>query len=242
MTMDNTVKIPAADAETINRVLDETKPLLLWLSNGQSMPTDMRKALEIAMQETRGKIAVYSVDTSKYPELGERFDVGKHPVLVAWHNDEVIKRRSRPWPTDVSGIAEILANRVKDPQKPNSEPTNKESVVADKPVKVTDQTFEDEVLNSDIPVLVDFWAEWCGPCKMVAPTLEKLAGEYAGQVKIAKVNVDENPGLAGGFRIMSIPTLMFVKEGKIVGQSAGAAPEPALRDAIQQLIELEVPA
>ena len=110
------------------------------------------------------------------------------------------------------------------------------------PIKVTDATFQQEVLESDVPVLVDFWAEWCGPCRMVAPILEKLAGEYAGKVKIAKVNTDENQGLASAFQIMSIPTLMFVKGGKIVGQAAGAAPEPALRDALEQLIALEVPA
>ncbi|MBN1966167.1 MAG: thioredoxin [Anaerolineae bacterium] len=108
------------------------------------------------------------------------------------------------------------------------------------PVHVTDATFEQLVLKSDVPVLVDFWADWCQPCKMVAPILEKLAKEFAGQIRVAKVDVDANPALAQGFRIMSIPTLMFVKNGKIVGQSAGAAPEPALRDAIKQLIALQV--
>ncbi|MBI5929417.1 MAG: thioredoxin [Chloroflexi bacterium] len=111
-----------------------------------------------------------------------------------------------------------------------------------KPVHVTDATFEQEVLQSELPVLVDFWAAWCGPCKMVAPILDKLAGEFAGKVKIAKVDVDANPSLSGAFQIMSIPTLMFVKQGKIVGQAAGAAPEAALRDALNQLVNLQIPA
>jgi thioredoxin 1 len=114
--------------------------------------------------------------------------------------------------------------------------------VIDHPVKVTDATFEQEVLNSDLPVLVDFWAEWCGPCRMVAPTLDKLAKEFAGQVKIAKLNVDENPGVAQAFRVMSIPNIMLIKNRTIVFNQPGALPEPAFRDLINQLIALEVPA
>ncbi|MBL8165662.1 MAG: thioredoxin [Anaerolineae bacterium] len=110
-----------------------------------------------------------------------------------------------------------------------------------KPFIVTDATFEAEVLNYELPVLVDFWAEWCGPCRMVAPTLEKLAGEFAGKVRIAKVNVDENPGLSQAFRIMSIPTIMLIKNRTIVFNQPGALPEPAFRDIIQQLIALDVP-
>src|SRR5438093_40324 len=105
---------------------------------------------------------------------------------------------------------------------------------------VTDADFETEVLKSETPVLVDFWAEWCGPCKQVAPILDKLATEFAGKIRLAKVDVDANPGLSQAFRIMSIPTLMFVKNGKIVGQQAGALPEHILRNAIQQLINLTV--
>ncbi|MBI5666895.1 MAG: thioredoxin [Chloroflexi bacterium] len=114
-------------------------------------------------------------------------------------------------------------------------------IVNDKPVHVTDATFEAEVLNSELPVVIDFWAEWCGPCRMVAPILDKLAKEFAGQIRIAKVNVDENPGLSQAFRIMSIPTIMLVKQRTIVFSQPGALPEAAFRDLIQQLIALELP-
>jgi thioredoxin 1 len=114
------------------------------------------------------------------------------------------------------------------------------TVSVDKPVAVTEETFTEKVIQSPVPVIVDFWAEWCGPCKTIAPVLEKLAKEYAGQIRIAKVDVDANQALAGQFGIQSTPTLMFVKNGKIVGQSAGAAPEGALRDVIGQLLALEV--
>jgi thioredoxin 1 len=110
-----------------------------------------------------------------------------------------------------------------------------------KPVNVTDDNFQAEVIDYDLPVLVDFWAEWCGPCRMVAPILDKLAPEYDGKVRIAKVNVDENPGLAQYFQVMSIPTMMMFKDKTMVFNQAGALPEPALRDLLNQLVDLSVP-
>jgi thioredoxin 1 len=94
--------------------------------------------------------------------------------------------------------------------------------------KVTDASFEADVLKSSEPVVVDFWAEWCGPCKMIGPSLEEISTEMAGKVKIAKLNVDENPGVAGKLGIRSIPTLMLFKDGKLTAQKVGAAPKGEL--------------
>ncbi|MEJ5314002.1 MULTISPECIES: thioredoxin [Anaerolinea] len=106
------------------------------------------------------------------------------------------------------------------------------------PIHVTDAAFEKTVLQSSLPVIVDFWAPWCGPCKMIAPVLEKIAKEYAGKVIVAKVNTDENPEWAMKYGIQGIPTLLFFSNGKIVHRQVGALPERALRDIVTQFLEV----
>ncbi len=97
-----------------------------------------------------------------------------------------------------------------------------------KPVHVTDSTFDTQVLKSDIPVLTDFWAEWCGPCKMIAPILEEIAEDYDGQIKIAKVDVDENNQIAMRLGVQSIPTVILFKNGQAVERLVGAMPKERL--------------
>jgi thioredoxin 1 len=106
------------------------------------------------------------------------------------------------------------------------------------PVHVNDATFEKTVLQSEIPVIVDFWAPWCGPCKMVAPVLDQLAKENAGKVLVAKVNTDENSEWSNKYGVQGIPTMLFVAKGKIVHRQVGALPEPMLRDILIQFIEV----
>jgi thioredoxin 1 len=96
------------------------------------------------------------------------------------------------------------------------------------PIEITDANFEQEVVKSDLPVLIDFWAVWCGPCKMIAPLVEELAGEYHGKVKIGKVDVDNNPNISMQFGIRSIPTLLVFNGGKVVDQIIGAVPKQAI--------------
>lgn len=104
------------------------------------------------------------------------------------------------------------------------------------PINVTDDAFEKAVLNSELPVIVDFWAPWCGPCRMVAPILEKIAKEYGEKLTVAKVNTDENPQWAQRFGVQGIPTMLFVHGGDVVHQQVGAVPEPYLRDMVDEFL------
>ena len=103
-------------------------------------------------------------------------------------------------------------------------------------VTLTDANFAQEVLQSDKPVLVDFWATWCGPCRIVAPTIEQLAAEYAGKAVIGKVDVDHNPQISMNFGVRSIPTLLFFKDGQVVDQLIGAAPKKMLASKLDALV------
>jgi thioredoxin 1 len=103
-------------------------------------------------------------------------------------------------------------------------------------VEVTDSTFKSEVLDSNVPVLVDFWAEWCGPCKMIAPVVAELASDYQGRLKVAKVDVDKNNAIAMQYRIMSIPSLLFFKGGEKVDQVIGAVPKQSLVNKIETIL------
>jgi thioredoxin 1 len=109
------------------------------------------------------------------------------------------------------------------------------------PIHVTDAAFEKTVIQSVLPVVVDFWATWCGPCKAIAPVLEKLAQEYTGKVIVAKVNVDENPDTASKYGVQSIPTLLFFANGKVIHQHIGNAPESILRNIFLQFLEVSQP-
>ncbi|MFM6756882.1 MAG: thioredoxin [Dolichospermum sp.] len=101
---------------------------------------------------------------------------------------------------------------------------------------VTDGTFKQEVLDSEVPVLVDFWAPWCGPCRMVAPVVDEIAGQYQGQIKVVKVNTDENSGIASQYGIRSIPTLMIFKGGEKVGMVVGAVPKSTLASTLEKYL------
>jgi thioredoxin 1 len=117
-----------------------------------------------------------------------------------------------------------------------------EEVMIDEPLHVTDAAFEKTILQSDIPAIVDFWAPWCGPCRMVAPTLDKLAKEYSGELLVAKVNTDENPEWAMKYGVQGIPTMLFVSDGKVIHRQVGALPEPMLRDVVSQFLNFVIDA
>ena len=109
-------------------------------------------------------------------------------------------------------------------------------MAAENVVKLTDATFDTEVLQADTPVLIDFWAEWCGPCRMVAPIIDALAEDYDGRVKIAKLNVDENPQISRRFNIRGIPTLLLFKDGELKETAVGLRPKPQLEQLLDEYV------
>ena len=106
------------------------------------------------------------------------------------------------------------------------------------PIQISDESFEKDVMQSSLPVIVDFWAPWCGPCKMIAPTLEKLAKEQDGNLIVAKINTDDHAEWMQKFGIQGIPTLLFVSGGKVVHRQVGALPEKMLRDVVSQFLDV----
>lgn len=109
-------------------------------------------------------------------------------------------------------------------------------MASDKITNVTDTSFDSDVLKSNEPVLIDFWATWCAPCRAIAPIVEQLAGEYQGKVKVVKLNVDENPKVSTQYDVRSIPTLLMFKGGKVVGQLIGAVPRPKIEELMKKAL------
>jgi thioredoxin 1 len=109
-------------------------------------------------------------------------------------------------------------------------------MASDNITNVTDASFEADVLKSSQPVLIDFWATWCAPCRAIAPAVEQLAGEYAGKVKIVKVNIDENPRTPTQYEVRSIPTLLLFKDGKVLGQIVGAVGKPKIEELVKKAL------
>lgn len=224
------------------------QPAMILMSTGENLRGDFSTQFKKSAEENKD-ILFAQVDPSDNPQLANRFQVKDKPILVGFLCGETLVRRVRPWGTDVVLALELLQDKFEElnpdmPDNINEQVTEQTAIATDKPVTVTDNDFQELVIDysNEMPVLVDFWAEWCGPCRMVAPIMEKLAAEFAGQIRVAKVDTDANQGLGQAFQIRSIPTMMVFKAGKLVFSQPGAFPEPTFRDLIQQVITLDVEA
>jgi thioredoxin 1 len=216
---------------SIDRVLRAGLPVVLVFWSSQSSLGEVDAQLERLAAEYGGRVLIVKINAAEEASLAQRYSITHLPSFVFVKNGTV--EGMLPGPLAERTVREWLRYLIEGGQRP-SLPAQDQNVRSNgarnsgKPLHLTDRTFQ-EVINGDQPVLVDFWAEWCGPCRMVGPSVEQLAQEFAGRAVVAKLNIDENPQTPQRFGIMSIPTLYIFKKGEVVDQIVGAQPLPALR-------------
>ncbi len=238
-------------AQNLERVLKAGLPMLLVFETPDCEHCRaMIPTLEELARAYVGQALIVRVENVRDGALMERYRVTRVPTLVFWRagreqariegavNIEAVRAHLEylleraPKPTPVSGPSGLLKS-----EPPAGTTGGRESAdPAGSVMIVTDDTFETRVLQSPLPVLVDFWAPWCGPCRTVSPLVEEIAREYAGQLRVAKVNTDENPRWAGRLSIMGIPTLILFKRGREADRIVGAAPKSVLTQRVERLL------
>ncbi len=233
---------PAALDQAMKRIAKEDagKLLVVQLHTNDSPETARRYSIH----STPALAAVKNGQMLSQAENIDRDDLARHASYLLGRGPKP-EPRAQPQYATAGGYAGARSAGSTGPAAPGAgtgyapgrNVAGGVTAAAGAPIAVTDATFDQEVMRSPVPVVVDFWAPWCGPCRMVAPTLEKLAREWGSRAKIAKVNVDENPLVAGQYGVSGIPTMLVVKNGKIVDRWAGALPEPALRSRLASVVQ-----
>ncbi len=211
--------------QSIDRVLNSTYPvaLVLW---GDKLDAALEETLRQVAQADAGQVLIAKVNTQENPQTAARFQ-GTLPGVITFRDGQELAQAGGVTAARFREHVDHLLGRGPAPASEPARPAPQAAPV--KPVTVTDATFQREVLESDLPVLVDLWAAWCGPCRMIAPVVEKMAKDYAGRMKVAKLNVDENPAVSMRYQVQSIPTLLVFRGGRVIDRIVGAAPEPLLR-------------
>lgn len=224
---------------SLDRVLNAGLPVALLVWDGARPDPSLDEALRQIAKDDAGRILIARVNAAENPQTAQRTS-GTLPALVTYRDGQTVTQASAVTSKTFREHISFLLGRGPRPADPPPPAAPKTSTHAagssSKPVIVSDATFQREVLGSDLPVLVDLWAPWCGPCRMIGPVVEKLAGEYSGRLKVAKLNVDENPHTAGSYQVQSIPTLLVFRGGQVIDRIVGAAPEPMLRQRVEQAI------
>jgi len=230
------------------RSLQRSAALVLLSSGGDKLRGDFKTAFNKAADE-EADITFAQLDPASNPKTARQYDYQGRALLIGLYRGEVLWRRSRPWSSDLPDYISQLQAKLEADAPPrrkllSRQKRKKDRALLRKPLDVKEADFEKEVIlaSHKLPVLVDFWAEWCGPCKAVAPILDKLAAEFAGKLRVVKVDTDKNPAISQAMQVRSIPTIAVFKAGQLVFIQPGALPEASLRDLIQQVIALDVPA
>lgn len=222
---------------SLKKVLGQKQPALLMLYRGDEKNKPLHDALKREAKKNDGDLLVISVDVNENPNTHGKYGDPMTPALItmtpAFFGRKIKSTAESIRPADIRAHIDYLLN---DTPLPEEKPEEIEEKKGKKAVHITQQTFRKDVLKSKTPVLVDFWAVWCGPCQTIAPFVDNMARKYSGQVKVVKVNVDENPALSQQFGIQSIPTFIMFEGGQPVSRLAGANPN-AIETIIQETIE-----
>ena len=216
--------------QSIERVLAAGLPVALVFLNGAASPA-LQETMNRLARAHAGQLLVVEVPAGDNPASVRRYQIDRLPAVVAVRGGQALSKAGGISGTDLDSHVAFLLGKGPQPAQPEAAgaPSAHRTGGDAHPYVVTDATFEQDVLRSPQPVLVDFWAPWCGPCRIVAPVVEKLAQEMAGRLRVAKVDADENPFTVQRYGVQGIPTMLVVKNGQVADRWVGALPEPALR-------------
>lgn len=226
--------------QSINRVLQTGLPVvLLFWSHQAPVPAAVETQLTQAAAHYAGKLLIAKVDTSTERALVERYQIRQTPALILLKEKQLVTTLAgtlQSQPID-AWLRYLVEGGARPPQSTSTGPTATPAQPgsSDKPMTLTDANFA-EIINGPTPVLVDFWAPWCGPCRMVAPTVEQLARDFQGRAVVGKLNVDENPRTAQQYQIMGIPALYIFKRGQVVDQMVGVQPANVLQQRLARQV------
>jgi len=226
--------------KSLDRLLAAPIPILILFWDGKKLSETLSKEMIDQAKTKAGELIIAKINWRDNPVAAHRFSLSDPTLLVGIRDGTEIARTSNPNRSQVSQHIDYLLGKAPPPiDKKETSATSRHTNAADhtaRPIPVTDATFEQQVLKSPIPVLVDFWAPWCAPCRMVAPILDQLSKEYGSRVRIVKLNVDENPHFAGRYGIQGIPTLLVFRNGTVADRIVGVAAKEHIRAKLNALL------